>query len=294
MVYVRTKSVGGVKYAYIVKSVWDPDRGAPRQKIVKYLGRSSDVSPEDIPAEYAGEPKVREFVDCLTGAPAGPARDSDVLAGGLLDAMLSGDSATAARIRDECEAKRGIFSFYDRVLRPAMYRVGELWMDGRIGVGDEHVASNVAASLVRPAVQPKRPSGSVLICTPAGEEHSLGCAILESALSGRGTAVCNMAPSAPASEVVKFALEHKPDLILVSVTAPDNVMSARRLIEKIGMQARIPVVAGGQAAKSDELGCTVISEQSLDRTVRMIRAKVAESVAGRARGGPQAARHVLN
>lgn len=276
MVYVRTKNVGGEKYAYIVKSVWDPDRRAPRQKIVKYLGRSSEVSPEDIPAEYAGEPKVREFVDGLFGPPGRRGAGAELLVDGLLKALLSGDAAGASRIRDECEAGHGITAFYDRVLRPAMYRVGELWMGGGIGVGDEHVASNVAASLVRPAAPARRRTGSVLICTPAGEEHSLGCAILEVSLSARGLDVCNMAPSAPASEVVKFALENRPDLILVSVTAPDSVAPARRLIAKIAEQSGCPVMAGGQAAAGrGDLGCATVSEQSLDRTIRAVCAAVA-------------------
>lgn len=294
MVYVRTKSVGGEKYAYIVKSVWDPDRGAPRQKIVKYLGRYSEVSPGDIPAEYAGEPKVREFVDCLSGPAPGPGEDP--LAGRLLEALLSGDAESARRVRDECESRRGITAFYDRVLRPAMYSVGELWSDGRIGVGDEHVASNVAASLVRPAARPKRPSGSVLICTPSGEEHSLGCAVLESALSARGVSVRNMAPSAPASEVVKFVEENEPDLVLVSVTSPDNAAAARRLIAKTAAQTRTPVVAGGQAA-DEGMGCEVISEQPLERAVRAVCARAAEARrarAGRRRSAGRARGHVLN
>ena len=275
MVYVRTKSVGGEKYSYIVKSVWDPDRRGPRQKIVKYLGKSSEISAVDIPSEYAGEPKVREFMDTLTGRSPGPGRALDRIADELLEAMLSGDTDAALRIRGECESSHGIIAFYDRALKPAMYRVGEMWMDGSIKVGDEHVASNVASMLVRPA-KPRRRSGSVIICTPVGEEHSIGCAILEAALSESGLSVCNMAPSAPASEVAKFVQEHRPDLVLVSVTAEDNVAAARRLIGKIaGMGCG--VMAGGQgAAGRADLGCRAMAEQPLEQTVREVRAAVAE------------------
>ena len=227
---------------------------------------------------------MREFVDGLSGPPARQKGGADLFVDDLLAALLSGDSEGAARVRDECEAGLGSTAFYDRVLRPAMYRVGELWMGGGIGVGDEHVASNVAASLVRPAARPRRRTGSVIICTPSGEEHSLGCAILEASLSARGLDVCNMAPSAPASAVVRFALENRPDLILVSVTAPDSVAPARRLIAKIAEQAGCPVMAGGQAAAGrDDLGCTTAAEQSLDRTIRSVCSAVAGARAGRAR-----------
>lgn len=275
MVYVRTKSVGGEKYSYIVKSVWDPDRGGPRQKIVKYLGKSSQISAVDIPAEYASEPKVREFVDSLSGRASGGTLDLDRARADLLEAALSGSTDSALRVRDECESAHGIISFYDLVLRPVMYRVGELWMSGSIGVGDEHVASNVASMLVREARPVKRRSGSVLICTPVGEEHSIGCSILEAALSESGLHVCNMAPSAPTAEVAKFVLEHRPDLVLVSVTAADNVAAARRLVKKMTQTAGAKVMAGGQgAAGISDLGCPVISEQSLEQTVRSVRSAV--------------------
>ena len=275
MVYVRTKSVGGEKYSYIVKRVWDPDRGGPRQKIVKYLGKSSQISAVDIPAEYASEPKVREFVDSLSGRASGGSLDLERARADLLEAALSGSVDSALRVRDECESAHGIIAFYDLVLRPVMYRVGELWMSDSIGVGDEHVASNVASMLVREARPVKRRSGSVLICTPVGEEHSLGCAILEAALSESGLHVCNMAPSAPAAEVAKFVSEHRPDLVLVSVTAADNVAAAKRLVKKMTQTVGAKVMAGGQgAAGRSDLGCPVVSEQSLEQTVRSVRSAV--------------------
>lgn len=276
MVYVRTKSVGGEKYSYIVKSVWDAERGGPRQKIVKYLGKSSQISTRDIPAEYAGEPKVREFMDAISGRAPGPAREMESMSSDLIGAMLSGDAGSAARIRDECESSHGLVAFYDRVLRPAMFRVGELWMSGSIGVGDEHVASNVASALVRPPRAKARKAGSVVICTPVGEEHSIGCAVLESALSEAGLEVCNMAPSAPASEVAKFVRERGADLVLVSVTAADNAAAAGRLVKKIRGSADVGVMAGGQGlAGIDGIGCPVVSERPLDEIVKTVRAAVA-------------------
>ena len=38
MVYIRSKSVKGDKYLYLVKSVWDSKKSTSKQEIIKYLG----------------------------------------------------------------------------------------------------------------------------------------------------------------------------------------------------------------------------------------------------------------
>ncbi|HLE48126.1 MAG TPA: transposase [Candidatus Thermoplasmatota archaeon] len=38
MPFVKTTTVGGRKYQYLVRSVWDPEKGQPRHEVVRYLG----------------------------------------------------------------------------------------------------------------------------------------------------------------------------------------------------------------------------------------------------------------
>ena len=65
MVYIRSKKVKGIDYAYLVHSVWDPQRNMSRQQTIKYLGKASQLTIEDIPKEYRDDTKILAFVRLL-------------------------------------------------------------------------------------------------------------------------------------------------------------------------------------------------------------------------------------
>src|SRR5918994_1064428 len=102
MVYIRNKRVKGIKYAYLVQSVWDPKRNTSRQQTIKYLGNASQVTIEDIPQEYKKYSKLF-----------------------------------------------GLTEFYDKLFKPVMYRIGDLWKQRKLDVAIEHASTNTAISLIK-------------------------------------------------------------------------------------------------------------------------------------------------
>ena len=66
MVYIRNKKVKGIDYAYLVQSVWDPKRNISRQSTIKYLGKASEVTIQDIPEEYRNDTKILAFVSAFS------------------------------------------------------------------------------------------------------------------------------------------------------------------------------------------------------------------------------------
>jgi hypothetical protein len=66
MVYIRNKRVKGIDYAYLVQSVWNHKRNTSRQRIIKYLGKASQITIEDIPEEYRDDTKVLAFVSAFS------------------------------------------------------------------------------------------------------------------------------------------------------------------------------------------------------------------------------------
>ena len=62
MVYIRNKQVKGKNYAYLVRSVWDKDKKSTSQQTIKYLGRSSKVTIDDIPVRFRNNPNVIKFI----------------------------------------------------------------------------------------------------------------------------------------------------------------------------------------------------------------------------------------
>ncbi len=144
-----------------------------------------------------------------------------------------------------------ITDFYENILKPLMYQVGELWQQNKIDVATEHVCSNVARGLVQAIIDETtsstRKNETILLCSPEGEQHNLGCCVIESVLLARGYKVLNASPSAPSDSIIRYIKNAEFDIILISVTLLENMGSAERLIRSIRAVSNIPILIGGQA-----------------------------------------------
>jgi MerR family transcriptional regulator, light-induced transcriptional regulator len=86
-----------------------------------------------------------------------------------------------------------------------------------------------------------------LLCSPEGEQHNLGCCVIESVLLARGYKVLNASPSAPFDSIIRYVKNGELNAILISVTLLENMGSAERLIRSIQAVSSIPILIGGQA-----------------------------------------------
>lgn len=256
MVFIRDKKVKGHSYAYLVRNVWDKKKGRVRQEIVKYLGKSSKVALEDIPKEFQKDPNVVTFIACHSS----DAENKDsIMKEKMLELLIRNDTNSLIDIFERYSQFFGLVKFYERLLAPVMYKVGELWKAGKLNVATEHVCSNAAHTLVkiineRFSSNPvsNRKALKILICTPEGEYHSLGCMVIESFLRSKGYCVTNIAPSVPSDAIIAFADKFNPDLIMISITLGENIGAANKLINKI-LESRIsvpPILVGGIGIES--------------------------------------------
>jgi methanogenic corrinoid protein MtbC1 len=229
--------VKGHSYAYLVRNVWDNKNGRVRQDIIKYLGRSSKVTLEDIPKEFQKDPNVVTFIACHS---LDAEKMEFTMKEKMLELLIRNDTKSLLDIFERFFQFYGLLKFYERLLAPVMYMVGELWKSGRLDVATEHVCSNAAHTLVklineRVSRNPvtNRKAVRILICTPEGEYHSLGCMVIESFLRSKGYSVSNIAPSVPSDAIIDFADKYSPDLIMISITLGDNIGATNKLINKI-------------------------------------------------------------
>lgn len=256
MVFIRDKKVKGHSYAYLVRNIWDNKNGRVRQKIVKYLGRSSKVVLEDIPKEFQKDPNIVTFIACHS---SDAEKMEFTMKEKMLELLIRNDTKSLADIFDRYSQIFGLVKFYERLLTPVMYKVGELWKEGRLDVATEHVCSSAAHTLVkiineRVSKSPgaNRKALKILICTPEGEYHSLGCMVIESFLRSKGYFVSNIAPSVPSDAFISFASKFNPDLIMISITLGENIDASNKLINKI-LESRIsfpPILVGGIGIES--------------------------------------------
>ena len=256
MVYIRSKKVKGIDYAYLVQSVWDPKRNISRQSTIKYLGKASEVTIQDIPEEYRNDTKILAFVSAFSSHQEERNELISRIQKEVFILLNDCDVKGLVDIYEKYSRLLGLTDFYDKLLKPVMYRIGDLWQKGQLDVATEHAGTNTAISLIkiineRITARTKEPSSryKAVICTPDGELHGLACNMIESLLLSKGFKVYNISTSIPSDYIIDYIRDLQPDIVLVSITLVENIKSAERLIHQIHAKYnnKLPVVVGGSA-----------------------------------------------
>ena len=256
MVYIRSKTVKGIEYLYLVKSIWDPKRKTSRQETIKYLGEISSVTKDDIPNEFQNDPKIDSYL--IKKLPETNRRILDIekkLQEKFFRALITGDKKKVSAIFDQFITTHELGQFYRKIFIPTMTKIGDEWEAKKLSVAAEHIASNVAENLIKNIAEKTKTDGKkgkVLLTTPYGENHSIGCSVLESFLQNKGFIVFNLAPSTPSQDLVNFMKSAKPNSIVISITLKDNIKAGQRLVSQIRQKSKkIPIYVGGQAFQNN-------------------------------------------
>jgi methanogenic corrinoid protein MtbC1 len=226
MVYIRNKRVKGIDYAYLVHSVWDPRRNTSRQQTIKYLGNASQVTIEDIPVEYRNDSKILTFISAFSSFQ----EEKKVLTSKIQEEMFKlltdCNIGSLVGLYEKYSKLFGLTEFYVKLLKPVMYRIGDLWELGKLHVATEHASTNTAISLIkavneRVTAETRKDVASfrhkTVICTPDGELHGLACDMIESLLLSKGFKVYNISTSIPTEYIVDYIRDLEPDIVFVSI-----------------------------------------------------------------------------
>jgi methanogenic corrinoid protein MtbC1 len=257
VVYIRAKKVKGEQYLYLVKSIWDSKKRTSKQKIIKYLGKASEVIKDDIPVEYQDNPKILSVLAAQNPENVKKREEAtEKSRKQLYKKLTDGDIQRSVQIYDDYIKIFNSADFFDKILRPIMNKIGDEWANNKISIATEHVASNVAQTLVKIIMDrgnniPNKKK--ILLCVPVGEEHHLGCDVIETFLTGKGYKVFNMSTSIPSESILHFIDHNNPDVVMVSITLEDNLKVGQRLIKKIKDNFKVPIVVGGYALEHEKI-----------------------------------------
>lgn len=277
MVFLRHKIVKGNSYTYLVENKWNSKKKIPIQKTIKYLGKTSNIILSDIPYEYRNSSSVVTFL--------GSNKNNDLanrekyikkIKKNFFDLLIHGEIDEVYRIYKEFTKDNTLSTFYQNILRPVLYTIGDMWDSKKLDVGDEHIASNTVLRLLEIIKKEMRPritkEKTILICTPYSENHVIPCLMLETFLSIRGYEIINLAPSVPMISILNQIQSKKPDLVLISITLVDHLQSAKRMIDKI-KKTKTPILVGGQATINQEKipGVEYIKSTSFQKVVQLVK-----------------------
>ena len=278
MVYIRAKKVKSDQYLYLVKSVWDSKKSTSKQEIVKYLGKASDVIKDDIPLEFRNDAKILSVLASYNPEDIQKREDATKRSKQqLFKKLTDGNIDECIKIYKNYVEIFNIADFFDRILRPVMAKIGEDWANGKLAIATEHVASNIAQTLVKIIMEQVSGTGNkkkIMLCVPVGEEHHIGCDVLETYLTIKGFKIFNMGTSIPAESILEFITMKKPDIVLISITIQDNILAGQRLAKKIREKSKIPILVGGYAMQIDnpaKFEGNVIGDTSLEDIPKILR-----------------------
>ncbi len=278
MVYIRAKKVKSDQYLYLVKSIWDSKRSTSKQEIVKYLGKASDVIKDDIPLEFRNDAKILSVLASYNPEDIQKREDATKKSKQqLFKKLTDGNIEECIKIYKSYVEIFNIADFFDKILRPVMAKIGKDWETGKLTIATEHVASNIAQTLVKIIMEQSSGTGNkkkVMICVPVGEEHHIGCDVLETYLTIKGFKVFNMGTSIPTESIMEFINMKKPDIVLISITIQDNILAGQRLAKKIRGQSKIPILVGGYAMQIEntpKFEGNVIGDTSLEDIPKILR-----------------------
>src|SRR5690348_15407469 len=166
--------------------------------------------------------------------------------------LASGDPDTAAQVIEEAlKGQRSLIEIYAQIIAPALVSIGDSWCTGEIGVGDEHLATQIVTQQMDrlrslfATPEPRSPY-RVLIACIEGEEHFVGARMLADLCLLKGWGVDFLGANTPTGAVVEMAARRHAHLLALSATMDPGMKHIRRLVEDLGTLAPRPnVVLGG-------------------------------------------------
>ena len=259
MTYIRIKQVKNIGYAYLVESKWNKEKHTSQQIIKQYLGPVSHLNIDKIPKEYRSESSIVKFLAKRNLNFENSTKLNESLQANLMEKLKSYEINDLIKIYHEyTKSVYTSLDFYEKILIPVLYKIGDQWENGEIDVATEHVCSNAVNTLIdlinqnntKKISKGSRDTNSIVLCTPEGELHSIGCKIIESLLLEKGYEVYNITSPLPTNSIGSYLDSINPGLLLISITLEENINSGMRLLQEIRKSLQISVIVGGNAIKS--------------------------------------------
>ena len=167
----------------------------------------------------------------------------------LLSAAGALDASAVGRVLDEHFARLGFETVVDHWLLPALQRIGHEWSEGRVSVAAEHLVSNLVMrrlSTAYEAVGSGQSGRPVLIGAPPGVDHQIGLMAFAVAARRAGMPTIYLGAQVPLAAWRDAAGRSGARVAVTTVPRSRDVARARRVVECLGEEPRLPVWVGGK------------------------------------------------
>jgi MerR family transcriptional regulator, light-induced transcriptional regulator len=224
------------------------------------------------------------------GRPA-PSLEREILE--ALGAVENRDPGALYDLLSRSAVRKPSLEFVEGLLVPLLRRIGSMWRDGILRVGEEHLASQVVRDLAGQLLRTATVPGPVLLCTtPSGQRHEFGSLLAALAGSGAGWRSLYAGPDLPTSEIRSLASRVGARAVALSILHPgaeQDVEASLRALRR-ALPTDIDLLVGGP--REVEAAATRVDGVDFLSSYRALAAFL-ESRSVVTSGGPEASpRHI--
>jgi DNA-binding transcriptional MerR regulator/methylmalonyl-CoA mutase cobalamin-binding subunit len=142
------------------------------------------------------------------------------------------------------------------LMSPLFAHIGRAWRSGSMEIGQEHLFSAVARSVLGNLIRtfPPRPDAPLAVfATPAGEPHEFGVLLAAMLAASEGLRVQYLGPNMPAASIVQTAEQVRAQALVLGVVRSRQRSSLSRSLASLAavLPDRIELWLGGKAAQKD-------------------------------------------
>ena len=205
-----------------------------------------------IRAQIAGEEEAEKTGIDYTA----PVSEYESEIGEYMEALFSKDMRKALQLVQKF-SERGIpaATIYVDILAESMRRVGELWHTAKISVDAEHYCTSVTqmamAQMYPVLFSEERKNRTILCACPGTELHEIGARMVADLFENDGWNGIFLGAAVPQDAMLEAIRADKPDLVALSVTMPQHLLTCAELVKAIREEfPDIKIAVGGGAFRS--------------------------------------------
>jgi methanogenic corrinoid protein MtbC1 len=183
------------------------------------------------------------------------------LSDAYLRALLAGDPQEAEIVvREGIDAGLSAEVISEEVIAPSMRRIGDLWAEGSIGVGDEHLATQITMRVLvlqREAfrVARRRSGDRIMLAAMEGEQHVVGLQMAGNLLAQAGYDVRLLGADLPVEALAVIIERHRPRVFGLTATMPDPGALVHLAVDEMRRaDPELGIVLGGQGVPAPLIG----------------------------------------
>lgn len=186
---------------------------------------------------------------------AGGPRDHAAVVRDLLAAFLRYDQPAAEAVIGEAFVLFGVEETANRVLRPALVEIGELWHRAEIPTTTEHFASQLVkrklVGLIGVYDRHDAPWTVVIGCAPE-EEHEIGALLVCLFMMRQGWQVIYLGPNVPIGDLMRTVSQTHPDMVCISASSVASAHHVAAIGETLrALEEPRPIYSYGGRAFND-------------------------------------------